>query len=378
MKILVVSDNYPSLKKPARGVFVYNLIQQFARLGHTVHIIAPEGLLARNYTNEKKDYGKELGTVYRPKFLNASAKSIFGFNTYRIGELGQIKAVKRVVKRHKIEFDVVYAHFLANAFIAVEALSEYNKPVYAAIGEYNNLEVRKAYYSKAYFSSILDKISGYIAVSPQIKDRLVNYGVDENKIMIKPNAVNSTVFYPRNKQEMRSKYKLPKDKFLIVFVGRFIENKGPKVLLKATENLEGLGLIFVGSGQQVLEGNHIVFKDSVSSKEVPELLSAADLFVLPTWHEGSCNAIVEAMACGLPIISSDIPEIRFQCDPSFSILVDPLDVKAIESAIDSIVSNQEKSAQMAKNALDYSKNFEIGERALSILNFIKGEVVSSK
>ena len=373
MNILVVSDNYPSLKNPSRGVFVYNLIQQFARIGHTVHIITPEGLISKNYFKKRKDYGKELGTVYRPKFLNASAKSIFGFNTYRIGEFGQIKAVRKIVKRHKIEFDVVYAHFLANAFVAVEALSKYNKPVYAAIGEYNNLEVRKAYYSNTYFSSMLKRISGYIAVSPQIKDRLVDYGVEENKIMIKPNAINAAVFYPRNKQEMRSKYGLPKDKILAIFVGRFIENKGPRMLLKATENLEGLGLIFVGSGIQTLEGDHVVFKDSVSSKEVPELLSAADLFVLPTWHEGSCNAIVEAMACGLPIVSSDIPEIHVQCNPSFSILVNPHNVNDIESAITSIVSNKEKREEMSRNALQHSKNFEIGERALSILNYIEAK-----
>lgn len=268
----------------------------------------------------------------------------------------------------------MYAHFLSNAFVAYEALSEYNKPIYAAIGEYNNLEVRKAYYSSAYFSSILRKISGFIAVSPQIRNRLIKYGVKENKIMLKPNAVNLDIFYPRNKLEMRSKYSLPKDKILAIFVGRFVENKGPKMMLKATENLEGLGLIFVGGGPQILEGNNVVYKDSVSSAKVPELLSAADLFVLPTLHEGSCNAIVEAMACGLPIISSDIPEIHFQCDPSFSILVDPLNVKALESAIKSILGDEERSAEMSKNALEHSKNFEIGERAFSILNFIQGKL----
>ncbi|WP_350291628.1 glycosyltransferase family 4 protein [uncultured Croceitalea sp.] len=375
MKILVVSGNYPSLKNPSRGVFVYNLIQQFARLGHTVYIISPEGILPKNFFKNKKetDYGKELGTVYRPKFLSASQKFIFGFNTFRIGEWGQIKAVKRTVKRHKIEFDVVYAHFLKNAFVAVEALSEYNKPIYGAIGEYNMLKVRKAFYSSAYFSSVLEKINGFIAVSPQVKERLIEYGVKENKIIIKPNAVNSDIFYPRNKLEMRSKYDFPKDKILAIFVGRFVENKGPKVLLEATKNQKGLGLIFVGRGPQILEANNIIFKDSVPSEKVPELLSAADLFVLPTWNEGSCNAIVEAMACGLPIISSDIPEIRFQCDPSFSILVDPLDVKGIESAIDSIISNEHKRAEMSKHAMEYAKKFEIGDRALSILNFIQGK-----
>ena len=122
-----------------------------------------------------------------------------------------------------------------------------------------------------------------------------------------------------------------------------------------------------------MEGEHIFFKNSVTSKEVPELLSAADLFVLPTWHEGSCNAIVEAMACGLPIVSSDIPEIQVQCNSSFSILVNPHNVNDIERAITSIISNKERRVEMSKNALQHSKNFEIGERALSILHFIQGK-----
>ena len=88
----------------------------------------------------------------------------------------------------------------------------------------------------------------------------------------------------------------------------------------------------------------------------------------------TARAIVEAMACGLPIISSDIPEIHFQCDPSFSILVDPMDEKAIENAIQSILVDKDKRTEMSKNALEYSKNFEIGERAFSILNFIQGKV----
>lgn len=377
MKILVVSGNYPYPKNPSYGVFVYNLIQQFAQLGHTVDIISPRGIIHKNYfKNQKgKDYGKERGTVYRPKFLSASQKFIFGFNTFRIGEWGQIKAVRRIVKKHKIEFDVVYAHFLSNAFVAVKALAEYNKPIYAAIGEYDNLNVRRNFYSSYEYKKYLDAISGFIAVSPQVQERLIEHGADKRKIIVEPNAVDLELFYPRKKEEMRIKYNLPLDKKLVIFVGRFLENKGPLRVLKAVEGNQELGAIFIGGGSQKIEGEVVVFNKKVTRDLVPELLSAADLFVLPTLHEGSCNAIVEAMACGLPIVSSDIPEIRFQCDPGFSILVDPLDVNQIRSAINDVTNDEIKISNMSKNALGYSKKFDIKERANRILDFIQNEVV---
>lgn len=68
MNILVVSNNYPSLKNPSRGVFVYNLIQQFCKLGHQVTVISPDNILAAR-AKKGKSYGIENCTVYRPRFL---------------------------------------------------------------------------------------------------------------------------------------------------------------------------------------------------------------------------------------------------------------------------------------------------------------------
>ena len=63
MKILVVSNNYPSLKYPSRGVFVYNLIQQFCKLGHQVTVISPENILATRAKKGKILWGGELYSV---------------------------------------------------------------------------------------------------------------------------------------------------------------------------------------------------------------------------------------------------------------------------------------------------------------------------
>ncbi|WP_435625425.1 glycosyltransferase family 4 protein [Flagellimonas sp.] len=370
MKILVISS-YPSLENPSAGVFVYNLIQQFCKLGHEVTVISPKNILS---TRSKKveSYGVENCTVYRPLFFSASNKQIGSFNTYRIAELSQIKAVRRTVKKHNLEFDFVYSHFITNGFIALNALKGYNKPFFVAIGE-SSLTLIAKQFPKDYFSQNIKQMRGFVAVSSKLKNQLIDYGIPENKIFMKPNAVDLTKFYQRDKVEMRKKYKLPMDLKLVAFVGRFLPHKGPLRVLEAIQNSDNVGALFIGKGPQEPMGSSVVFRESVPSYQIPELLSAADVFVLPTQREGSCNAIAEAIACGLPIVSSNIPEVMDQCNPSFSILVDPLNVKAIESAIEAILGDEEKREAMSNNALEHSKNFEIGERAFSILNFIQGK-----
>ena len=370
MKILVIANSYPSVRNPSGGIFVYNLIQQFVKLGNDITVISPVGIKGICKKTNQISYGEELATVYRPKYITASAINLFIFNTYRISELSQIEAVKRVVKKHSIEFDVVYAHFLSNSFIAVKAFLCYDKPIYSAVGEYNNIDIRKAYYPKKHYYKTLSKIDGFVAVSPQVKQKLTSYGVTGNKIIVRPNAVDFTLFYQRNKIDMRKKHGLPLYKKLVIFVGRFVENKGPLRFLEAVETLKNVGLIFVGSGEQKLSNEKILFIKAVKNDIVPELLSAADLFVLPTLHEGSCNAIIEAMSCGLPIVSSNIPEIHEQCNPSFSILVDPLNISAINKAIKEIINDNEKRLEMSNNALIHSKSFDLRERAQSIISFI--------
>ena len=369
MKILVVSNNYPSLESPTRGVFVYNLIQHFCRLGHEVSVISPKNILFKG-SKKVESYGIESCKVYRPFIFSASNKQIGSFNTYQITELVQIKGVQRIVRKHNLQFDFVYAHFMMNGIIAVNALQKYNKPIFVAIGESDLIGLTKMY-PEDYFNEKIKKIKGFIAVSNKLKDQLIGFGISRKKIFMKPNAVDLTKFYQRDKAEMRKKYRLPMNLKLVAFVGRFLPHKGSLRVLEAVENLDNVGALFMGTGPQEPMGSSVVFNESVPSYQIPELLSAADIFVLPTEREGSCNAIAEAIACGLPVVSSKIPEVMDQCHSSFSILVNPLDVKAIERAIDSILSDEKKREEMSKNALEYSKNFEIGERAASILNFIK-------
>lgn len=370
MKILVVSNNYPSNQKPSNGIFLYRLVQKFVELGHEVTVVSNKKIwdvFNRNYN----DYGQEKARIIRPLTLSVSAKQIDRFNTYRLSHYFNVKAAQSVIKNHNAGFDIIYAHFLRNAFVAVDAISpQINAPIVAAVGENKGFDNTIAWFGKTAFLNKLSKIDGFVAVSEQVKSKLINNGVDKQFILTEPNATDLSVFKQLSKEVVRKKHNIPNDRIIIAFAGNLIESKGPQRLLNAVDRLNNIGVIILGDGPVVLRSDKIVFQKRVSGNLMPELLNCADLFVLPTLHEGSNNSIVEAMACGLPIISSDIPEIRSQCDPSFSILVNPVDENALTGAIDKLMVQPLLREQMSQNALNWSKKFDLTKRAERILTFL--------
>lgn len=372
MKILVISDNYPSRKNPTNGIFLYNLVQRLCKMNHEVTVISPFQLVPRKVFSKSVNYGDELATVYRPLYTSLSAKNIGNFNTYWIARKLQVLGIRKTIAKYNIQYDVVYSHFVKNALLTLEAIPNIKVPVIAAVGENRNLDLVKSWYPNSMYNNYFSKIDGFVAVSQIVKDKLLSRGAEEERIIIAPNGVDPDVYYKKeNKTELRKKYNIPNDKVIITFVGHFIPDKGPHKILEAVEDIDNISIVLIGNGSLVLESDKIVHKGRVERNLVPEYLSLSDIFVLPTMHEGSSNAIVEAMSCGLPIISSDIPEVRVQCkDGKNSILVDPNNVSELEDAIRRLVSDKELRMKMGNESLVEVKKFMLPDRARKITDFI--------
>ena len=190
-----------------------------------------------------------------------------------------------------------------------------------------------------------------------------------------PNSIDSEVFYPRDKKEARKKFGLSENAFVIAFVGTFDERKGIDRLSQAIDKLdyEDIVLICAGKGAIQPQTSKCVFKSPVLHSELPEFLSAADIFVLPTLNEGCCNAIIEAMACGLPIVSSNGSFNDDILDESNSLRVDPRDVEAISDAIKTLYDDRALLASLAEGSLKKSASLTLEKRARNIIEFIKRE-----
>lgn len=370
MKLLVISSNYPSPQAPQVGTFVYKLMQEFVQLGTDITVIAPKKLSIKK--KEQRHYGQELAKVYRPQKLTFSNKKIGPFNTYHLTNYFQARAIKKTVNNLNEDFSGVYCHFISSGLHYYQAFPKSKLPLFVAVGEYHNIDVIRKYYSKKYYGEFLNKVKGFIAVSPLVQEKLISLGVPAAKILIAPNGTDLSKFKPRNKGELRKKYQLPLDKKIVLFVGRFLENKGPLRVQDALNHLSGDAVaVFIGKGPQQPTHPKIVFSGTVEHHTVAEYMALADVFVLPTLHEGSSNVIIEAMASGLPIVSSDIPEIKVQCNPEYAILVDPMNTNDISEALNTILANDTLRIQMSQSAFEASRQFDITQRAQRILDFIK-------
>ena len=106
-------------------------------------------------------------------------------------------------------------------------------------------------------------------------------------------------------------------------------------LSKALNNLNdpSIKAMFIGAGPQVPDYKQIIHQGIVDHSVLPDYLNCADVFVLPTINEGCSNSIIEAMACGLPIISSDMSFNHDILDDKNSLLIDPRNIGEIAKAI---------------------------------------------
>jgi glycosyltransferase involved in cell wall biosynthesis len=249
-------------------------------------------------------------------------------------------------------------------------------PAFPCVGEGELWTVRRFGVVRA--RKDLASACGFLSNSTALKRTLIqDLDIATDHIGVFPNGTDLAEFMPRDRQAARRRFGLPLDRFLVASAGNFLMKKGIVRAGEAIDGLEGVAGVFAGSGPVPPCAANTVLCRRVAHDEMPDLLSACDVFVLPTMIEGSCNAIVEAMACGLPVISS-IGEFNDDLlTDDMSIRVDPLDVQAIRQAIVRLRDDSDLRKRMGDAALWRSKLFDINDRARRILKFMKDGIEAS-
>ncbi len=308
--------------------------------------------------------------VLRPHYLSLSSKKMGICNSYQATFFLFQRAVHRALRQIDGRPDAVYGHFLySGGASAVQVGTRLKIPSFVAVGESSFWTVEPLGVERA--RRDVRYATGFIAVSSVLKRKLTaELNVPEEKIRVFPNGVDLARFHPYSKPETRMKYGFPQNAFIVAFVGHFDERKGANRLSRATRGLDGIGVVYAGRGPLRPAGPQVLFADVLPHDEVPSLLSAADVFVLPTRAEGCCNAVIEAMACGLPIITSGGDFMEDIVNDAAAIRVDPDDVAAIRAAITRLRDNPGLRRTMADAALERSKSFDISERASSVLDWM--------
>ena len=363
MRILYVNKVSPKFSGGAE-IRLKEIGRRFVRKGHEIHIIC--GKTELNLPSYEIFEGMHIHYVNTiPKLFFKFRKLSFYLSRYLFYILN-FRLVYKIAKKVDIIVDDI-APSCSSAYIVGKIL---NKPVYATFHEYNGLTLFKFKDPFTAFLSVLNeyllKVFNFekiITVSENSKKNMVEFGIPKEKIVVVPNGIDF------------SKYQIPKilkEKNSIVIVGRLAKQKGHIYLIKAMhkviQQVPDAKLYIIGDGylrnelesyvkNSELEKN-IIFMGKVSEEEKIERLHKSELFVLPSLHEGFGIVLLEAMACGLPIIASDLPVFRELMDEQNGYFVEKANSKEFAKKIVELLRDVEKRDRIGRYNQEYVKRFD--------------------
>ncbi|MGN1369073.1 MAG: glycosyltransferase family 4 protein [Aristaeellaceae bacterium] len=373
MKIAIITPGYPNEHNAAQNVFVQKLVHEFAALGNECLVICPQNRLHREMPLinrervDRTDNGAEVRVVFPSFYAPWRTAKFPGDPGAESGRISFQQAVKKSIQIHMPDVDVAYGHFLDPAGLcAAEMKREFGCKAYAAFGE-------SSFWALGRFGvgrkiKRLRTLDGIVSVSSENKRRLLEKQViATDKIHVVPNAIDLSRFYPRDRAEARRRFGFSPDSFIAAFVGGFSERKGVMRVAQALDGQQGIEVAFAGKGELTPNIANQVLCRPLQPDEVPWLLSASDVFVLPTLNEGCCNAVVEAMGCGTAIVSSNRPFNMDILTADNSILIDPTSVEEIRSAVLRLRDDRAYRDRLAAQARRDAARLDLTERARRIL-----------
>lgn len=391
MHICFVAGAFPRGRE-AVYTFVKGYVDAIADMGIQCSVIAPQSvtkvLVGRAKMRPKRwHYLTAKGNrvdVWQPRYISLSQH--FGKSRMRY----VAKAVQRACRAQSScgaldkPVDAFYAHFWEMGIVTAQIAGD--KPVFVTCGEGMggklNLDL---IFDKSVVERALKKISGVVYVSSRNVENARTVGLQRNMpYIVAPNGYHPSKFYPKDKAAVREKLGFPRDAFIVAFTGSFIPRKGTLRLSEALKTLhakyngeEKIHSLFIGSGKEQPDCENMLFCGTLANDEVSDYLSAADVFVLPTRDEGCCNAIVEALACGLPVISSVKKFNDDILDENCSIRIDEMSVSEIANAIDTLYKDRALLERLAAGAVEKAKTLTIQERVSRIVAFVEETIAES-
>lgn len=375
MNILISASGYPSQTVPY-AAFVKNIAEEMIRQGNNVIVIAPQSVTKSLFRKilllpkkEIQNVGGSEIVILRPKVL-----------TFGDGVFGKLTNVFNRVMVYLTAMklptpDIVYAHFWASADNILDYVIKKQLPLFVATGEdiidFDHLV------SLNRLSLLNKNTNGVICVSTKNMTESIEHNLTtRERCRVFPNAIDPQKFHIMSRTHMRKQLGCDDSDFIVAFCGRFNHRKGATRVSDAIKLLSDKNIksIFIGG----LADNYrvepdcpgIVFKGKLMQEEIAKYLSAADIFVLPSLAEGCPNSVIEAMACGLPIISSNLPFNHDILNQSNSILIDPQNIEEISKAILLLKNDELLRNKMRDGALMTASNLTINNRVSKILSFI--------
>jgi glycosyltransferase involved in cell wall biosynthesis len=271
---------------------------------------------------------------------------------------------------HRKTYQILHIHNASCvSFPAIIAAKFLRKKTVLTKGTVGKLDGDFDKIGKSFFAPLLFRILGYvdlyIAVSKAVKQEIIEYGFPEDKILLLPNGVDTHKYKPISSSEklkMKKNFGLPSQQ-IVTFVGRLIYRKGVDILVEAWKRVVSIcsdvHLAIAGDGPEFKNlkrlaetlnlGEKVTFLGRIEN--VHKILQVSDFFVFPSRQEGLANAMLEAMASGLPIVATSIDGIIDVIkDGTNGILVKSNSSQELADALVKLVRNHELARYLGQRA----------------------------
>lgn len=358
MRILAVTSQFPIQGEPNRGRPLYQTLRALSGLAQ-VRVLSPVArypawAMPRSYRYRRHDDGFTVpGCDVRYVDYPALPMLSRPFN-------GAACARSLHAPLRDFAPDVVLAYWLyPDAYGAMRAARRAGVPlVVGARG--SDLRVRDPI-SRALTRPVLRAAARTLVVSDdlaRVAER--DYGADPERLRVIGNGCDARIFHPQDRHAARAALDLRQDQPVIVYVGRLVIEKGLRELLQAVRLLQDrmgpLQLAFVGDGALRAElqaargaddGLALHLPGAQDPVEVARWMAAADVVTLPSWSEGHPNVLVEALACGRPVVATDVGGIPEVVDARSGLLVPVRDSGALASALQAALARDWDEAALA-------------------------------
>lgn len=322
MRALVFTTLYPNAADPTNALFVEQRLRKLVA-AHPVQarVVAPVpwfpwggrrfGRYAKFARAPQREERHGIAVIH-PRYLVLPKVGMLG------APLVLALAARRTldeIRGSGWDFDLIDAHYYYPDGVAAALLGRwYRKPVViTARGSDINLIPRNPV-ARRMILWAARQAAASITVCAALRDELVRLGAEAKKISVLRNGVDLELFRPLDRSEARKR--LGETGPLLLSVGHLNQRKGHHLVIEALRDLREYRLMIVGDGEmagalrnqaaQLGVAHRVRFVGAVTQQQLPTYFSAADILVLASSREGWANVLLESMACGTPVVATDV------------------------------------------------------------------------
>ena len=331
IKTLLFSTLYPSSVRSIHGIFVETRLRELLKSGEVeTRVVAPVPWFP--FCSEMfGDYAQFARTPYYERRNDIDVFHPCYFLLPKVGmttapyllALGALPTIRRLI-REGFDFDLIDAHYYYPDGVAAGFIAKWIGKPFVVTARGSDLNLIPQYsHPRRLIVRTAAQASASIGVSSALVERFVEMGANCSRLHVMRNGVDLQRFAPVSKAQARQYINETTDARILLSVGNLVELKGHHIVIEATARLpEQTKLLIVGSGpergqlERLARDLHVEervrFVGRIANDELKWWYGAADVLALCSSREGWPNVLLEAMACGTPVIATDvggIPEI---------------------------------------------------------------------